>query len=654
MADAQLLTDMESTVQLILQHCGDRLRVATPLGLGKPHRLLNALYDTVAADPHKQLAIFTALSLNPPTGQSDLEKRFLQPFTDRVYDSRFPRLKYADARNRNALPANVTIEEFYMQSGAMLHSAAAQQHYASINYTHVPRALASRELNVLVQKVASDGQGHYSLSCNTDLTQDLLDEVARQGLPRPLVIGEVDPQLPFVGGTAEVEADFFDAIVQLPPPHTPLFVLPRQPVADADYAIGFYASTLLRDGGTIQIGIGALADALSYALILRHTRNDVYRQILDALNPGLAQSALIQQYGGLEPFETGLYGCSEMVNEGFRALVEHGIVKRRVSEDPVIQRKLIEQTATPEERAEVERTGQYLHGAFYLGSKQFYDWVAEQARQPNTLGMQRISLINEIAGSTFELERYQRHQARFFNTCMMVSTLGGAASETLPDGRVVSGVGGQYNFVSMGHLLPEARSILMFRAIRKSAGQIASNVRDSVAHLTIPRHLRDIYINEYGIADLRDASDADCVRRMLAITDSQFQEELRQKAIAAKKVPADDILPSRTNTSDTLKAALAPFRGDGSLPDYPLGSDFTKVEQRLVKALAWLKENTDTRGGKIRTVLQTAISTLTERQNSPEIDEALARMALSAPETLEEKLMAEMLEEALRQTATPV
>ena len=50
------------------------------------------------------------------------------------------------------------------------------------------------------------------------------------------------------------------------------------------------------------------------------------------------------------------------------------------------------------------------------------------------------------------------------NICMMATPLGGAASETLPDGRVVSGVGGQYNFVSMAADLPEARSVLMLHA----------------------------------------------------------------------------------------------------------------------------------------------------------------------------------------------
>ncbi len=653
------LNDVNAALALIEARCGTALRMATPLGLGKPHRLINALYAQVKADPARQLQIFTALSLNPPRGRSDLERRFLQPFTDRVYTPAFPRLAYVDDRDRDQLPANVQVEEFYMQSGAMLHSLQAQSHYASLNYTHVARALASRGLNLIVQKIATDGQGRYSLSCNTDLTEDILAAMAQRGLPRPLLVGEIDPQLPFMAGTAEVEAGFFDAVLELPPPHTPLFALPRQGVSDADYAIGLRASALVKDGGTLQIGIGALADALSHALVLRHTRNAEYRQVLAALDPALVGpdgqgDTLVQAVGGLGPFEQGLYGCSEMVNEGFRLLAEHGILKRRVVEDVAVLRRLAAGTDSEADRALVAQTGQFLHGGFYLGSADFYDWVRRMAREPNTLGMQRISLINEISGPDFEREALQRRHARFFNTCMMATVLGGAASETLADGRVVSGVGGQYNFVSMGHSLPEARSVLMLRAARSVAGRRESNIRTEVASLTIPRHLRDVCVTEYGIADLRDRTDADCIRAMLAVSEAAFQPGLLQAAQAARKLPAQDTLPAtgHANTPARLREVLRPFRRSGLLPDYPLGSDFTPVEQHLVRALGWLKENTDTRWEKARTLLDTALDLIREPQPSPEVQAALQRMGLDAPEGAEQKLLAELLEKALRETAS--
>ena len=51
-----------------------------------------------------------------------------------------------------------------------------------------------------------------------------------------------------------------------------------------------------------------------------------------------------------------------------------------------------------------------------------------------------------------------------------------------------------------------------------------------------------------------------------------------------------------------LRATLGPFRRAGLLPDYPLGCDFTVEEQRLVRALAWLRSATcsRTRGIQLR------------------------------------------------------
>ena len=176
-----------------------------------------------------------------------------------------------------------------MQSGALLGSRQAQANYVSLNYTHVARAVAERGANAIVQKVAREPGGtRLSLSCNPDLTFDLFDELARLGKPRPFAIAEVDPNLPWLDGPCAVPADFFDLVLDLPGPAPELFALVREPVGDVDHAIGLYASTLVRDGGTLQIGIGSLADALCHALVLRHTRNADYLAALEALSPGLA------------------------------------------------------------------------------------------------------------------------------------------------------------------------------------------------------------------------------------------------------------------------------------------------------------------------------------------------------------------------------
>ncbi|KHL65243.1 acetyl-CoA hydrolase, partial [Xanthomonas euvesicatoria] len=220
------LTDLSAAVERILQRIDGPLRVGAPLGIGKPHRLLNALYAQLKDTPSRPLAIYTALSLNPPRPGTGLQARFAAPFIARHFGEDFPRLAYVDAMLRDALPAHVQVEEFYMQSGGLLHSTQAQADYTSLNYTHAAAAVAQRAPNLIVQKVAREpGSTRLSLSCNNDITQDTLDAVQALGLPRPMLVAEVDPLLPWMGGTAAVDAAFFDLIIDLPGPFPQLFGL---------------------------------------------------------------------------------------------------------------------------------------------------------------------------------------------------------------------------------------------------------------------------------------------------------------------------------------------------------------------------------------------------------------------------------------------
>lgn len=642
------LDDLDAAAAHVRDHVTGALHVGAPLGLGKPHRLLNALHDAALADPTRPFTLYTALSLDPPRGGEDLEGRFIGPFAKRHFGEDYVRLKYVEALRRNALPPHMQVEEFYMQSGAMLGSSQAQRRYASLNYTHVARALAGRGVNVLVQKVAANDDGtRFSLSSNTDLTFDVIDALQAAGHPRPLIVGEVDPALPWLGGAAAVDAAFFDAVVAPPPPWPRLFGLPRQPVSDADYAIGFYASALVRDGGTLQIGIGALADALCHALALRHTDNASYRRVLHALDPDLATHPAVRAHGGIEPFQAGLYGCSEMINEGFKRLVEVGVIRRRVVDKAALMRRANDGTASALDEELIARNGEFLHGAFYLGSPDFYAWLRgldEDMRRG--IGMKRVGEVNELYGLDEGLERLQRRDARFFNSCMMATALGAAVSDGLDDGRVVSGVGGQYNFVAMGHALHDARSVLLLRAARDAGGGREANIRWNYGHTTIPRHLRDIYITEYGIADIRGATDEDCVTAMLRVAEAPHQDALVARAKAAGKLDARFTVPPqwRRNTPGALQAALAPLRDDGSLPDYPLGSDFDLVEQRLVRALAWLRGRTARRRDKRATVFAAL------REGVGRDTEALARMRLDRPSGLNEHLMARLVSLGLRRT----
>lgn len=640
-----LTTDTDEVVDLLVTRCGPQLKFAAPLGIGKPHRLLNAIYRRVVGDPTLSLHLHTALSLTPPSPGKGLQRRFLEPFLRRHFGDDFPVLDYARDLRTNSVPANVQIEEFYMQSGDLLRSTQAQRHYVSLNYTLVAATIARNGVEAVLQKVArKDGETRLSMSSNPDLTFDVIDEVATQGRPRPLLIAEIDDELPWLDGPCAVEPDFFDVILDPPGPTPKLFATLRNAVTNADYAIGFIASALVRDGGTLQIGIGSLADALCHALILRHTRNAEWRAVLDALEPDLAESKLVREHGGVEPFRLGLHGSSEMVNDGFRALAEAGILGRRVVDDVAVMARANRGLATNADRALLEHDGRWLDGAFYLGSNDLYRWLrALSPDQARGLAMMPVSRVNQLYGGDQRLLFEQRRDARYFNTCMKMTLLGAAMSDTLDDGRVVSGVGGQYNFVAMAHALPGARSVLMMRASRGAK----SNLTWESGQVTIPRHLRDIAITEFGIADLRGRTDENCTIAMLALAATPHQQRLIERAKHAGKLDPAFRAPDdwAHNTSTALAATLQPFRASGVLPDYPLGSDFTPVEERLARALAWLQRHTATKLGTMSIVL----SALFSPEDAGDT-EAMQRMSLDSPRALRDRVDARLLRKALRET----
>jgi acyl-CoA hydrolase len=640
----EFVTSVEACVERVLAHARGALRLATPLGLGKPNVLLNAIYARATRDPSLTLDIYTALSLARPKPKSELERRFLEPFVARHFGKDYPDLAWVAAQHANALPANVRIHEFYMLSGALLGVEQAQRDYASLNYTHVARDLAEIGINVLVQLIAvrEDTSGtHYSLACNPDVTQDLLERMAAVGAPKALTIGVVHPDLPFIGNDAEVDAAMFDVVLRDAASAHTLFALPREPVDVAEYALGLHASALVRDGGTLQIGIGALSDALVHALLLRHSRNVDYRAVLAAI--GAAEQPIARS-GGLDTFTRGLYGASEMVMDGFMHLAKGGVLKRLVYDDLEMERARA--TGRPVDVA-ARRDGRYLRGAFYLGSKDFYAWLRGlDGAAFDGLSMTRVSDINQLYGGRETLDALQRRDARFFNTCMMATLLGAATSDALENGQVVSGVGGQYNFVAMAHALEGGRSILMLRSTRSKGGDVRSNILWNYGHTTIPRHLRDIYVTEYGSADLRGKSDEECILGMLAITDAGFLDELAASAKTAGKLRRDFVIPDRwrQNTPARLVDALRPH--SALFPRFPFGSDFSAEELLLLPALERLRQVAAHKG----TLAAFLLSSLFKGGGTPEDEALLGRLGLDRPRGWYERILQRIVVTALRES----
>jgi hypothetical protein len=608
-------TDPDAIAEHIIRDVGTHLVVGLPLGLGKANHIANALYARAAADRTISLTFFSALTLEKPKPSNLLERRFIAPVIERLFGS-YPDLAYADALHAGALPPNIQVIEFFFLAGRWLRVPFAQQHYISANYTHASSYLLARGLNVVTQLVAKrvvDGVTRYSLSCNTDTTLDILRARAERRASFKL-IGQVNSELPFMPGAGDLPAEEFSAVLDSPETDFPLFAPPSEPITDTKYAIGLHAARLVRDGGTLQIGIGQVGDALAQGLIVRHRDNARFQAIMKRLAP---DAAVVAENNG--PFEQGLYGVSEMLFEAFLGLIDAGILKREVD-------------------------GVLLHGAFFLGPKSFYRALREMApEQLARIQMMPVSFTNELYGDE-DLKRRARIDARFVNNAMMATLMGAAISDGLENGEVVSGVGGQYNFVAQAFALRGARSILTVEATRQAGAKAQSNIRWAYGHQTIPRHLRDVFVTEYGVADVWGKSDADVIAAMLAVADSRFQAELARQAKDAGKLPKAFEIPAahRDNHPDRIAAALKPAREAGLLPPFPFGSDFTDVEQRLIPALQLLQD-AQRAPQRLPAMLWQGLTRTVDAADS----ECLARLGLDVPKTLSERAYRALVSAAL-------
>ena len=107
--------------------------------------------------------------------------------------------------------------------------------------------------DVAVVQVSAPGpDGRFSLGTGTSSAVDVVRSA-------PLVIAEVNPQMPYTFGAGELTRDHFDLLVDV---DHPLPELVPQPIGDLERAIAAHVADDIRDGATLQFGIGAIPAAI--------------------------------------------------------------------------------------------------------------------------------------------------------------------------------------------------------------------------------------------------------------------------------------------------------------------------------------------------------------------------------------------------------
>ncbi len=708
----QYYSDVEKCVDDLIAKVGKKIVLAAPLALAKPNHLINAIYRRAKRDQTLHFTLITAVSLEKPTWSSELERRFMQPLVERIWED-FPDLEYVLDMRKKQIPSNFILMEFFNKAAGWIGNAHAAQHYLGSNYTHAVRDAFINGCNVVAQLVAKkeiNGETLFSMGSNPDTHLDgarLLKEQRANGRTIA-VIAQTHQEMPFMYGDAVIKPEYYDMVIDNPDYNFKLFGAPKEPVNTVDWMIGMYASTLVKDGGTIQVGIGSLGDAIVAGIEMRHKHNNTYKKFLDRSGIYTKFQDLIDSVGGTDAFDKGLLGSSEMLVDSLIELFKSDIIKRKVYEDARLQtvinenefnenqveeifreifrRKLVHTRIKKSEFEFFQRFGIFrselgyengcailngkcypldmsvsenldavissclgnslkngiaLYASFFIGPHSFYEDLRDMDDERlKLIDMRSVDYVNHLYGNE-KIKRLQRQHGRFINAGLMATLSGAIVADGLEDNRIISGPGGQYNFVSMAHELEDGRAITMIRSYRGDGQKAVSNIVWQYGHTTIPRHLRDIVVTEYGIADVRGRPDSEVMRRLICIADSRFQEELLEKAKRAGKIDGQWSIPQhfKDNLPESIEAKLAPYRNEGFFAAFPFGTALTNEEIILGKALRGFKEL----AAQNKFAIMPGLITKSIGGIPDKAIPYLERMDLSNPRTVQERMMQKMV-----------
>jgi 4-hydroxybutyrate CoA-transferase len=207
---------------------------------------------------------------------------------------------------------NFRFNGLYLSGGTRAAVAEGRADYTPTFFTRIPFLFRDGALPVdvaLITVSPPDAQGKVSLGVSVDYT-------LQAALSAKLTIAEINPNMPYIGGGALLDVKEVDLFV---PSEEPLLELSPPVVGTVEAAIGRHIAGLIPDGACLQLGIGAIPDAVLHSL---GDKKDL-----------------------------GIH--SEMVSDGVMALVEKGVIN--------CKRKTL-------------HPGKIVI-TFAMGSRAFYQWI---------------------------------------------------------------------------------------------------------------------------------------------------------------------------------------------------------------------------------------------------------------------------------------
>ncbi len=165
-------------------------------------------------------------------------------------DAPYASTKYADTFHTNALFVGANVRE-------AVNSGPAD--YIPVFLSEVPSFFRNDVLPLdvaLLHVSPPDKHGFCSLGVSVDASNAALESATR-------VVAQVNPRMPRTHGDGLVHVEEIDYGVEI---ETPLPKVPRPELSAVERAIGSNCAQLIEDGATLQMGIGAIPDAVLTSL----------------------------------------------------------------------------------------------------------------------------------------------------------------------------------------------------------------------------------------------------------------------------------------------------------------------------------------------------------------------------------------------------
>lgn len=334
--------------------------------------------------------------------------------------------------------------------------------YKNVDYlpcflSEIPGLIRSKRRPIdvaFIQVSPPDEHGYCSLGTSVDATKAAVETAT-------LVIAQVNDRMPRTHGDGIVHINQIHHAVQI---NEPIFETTPSTLSEVEKKIGEFAATLIDDGSTLQMGIGAIPDAV-------------------------VASLKSHQHLGIH---------TEMWTDGALELILSGAVDN--SQKKVHPGKTV--------------------SSFIMGTKKVYDFIHDN---PSVLQLD-CSYVNHPAVIA------RNHKVVAINSAVEIDLTGQICADSI-GGKIISGVGGQLDFITGATMSQGGKAIIALPSrTNKGRSRIVPQLQAGAGVVTTRAHVHYV-ITEYGIADLYGKTISERTKELIRIAHPDDRELLLKSIV---------------------------------------------------------------------------------------------------------------------------